>query len=69
MKSSTRSARRRGMGRPALHNKPTLIRLPASTIARIEKLAGPRKMAAFIREAVEERLSRLEAATKKRKPK
>lgn len=39
--------------------KATNIRLPSETVERIELIAGPNKMAAFIREAVEEKLVKL----------
>jgi len=50
----------RRMGRPPLGVKPTTVRLPLDTIARIEAVAGPNKVAAFIREAVENELKRQE---------
>jgi predicted DNA-binding protein len=40
--------------------KPTTIRLPAETIHRIEMLVGNRRVALFIREAVENELHRRE---------
>jgi hypothetical protein len=52
------------MGRPPLKKdvktSPTVVRLDADTRARIEKIAGPNRMAAFIREAVEAELKRRE---------
>ena len=48
------------MGRPPLGMKPTTDRLPAETIQRIEALVGNRRLAAFIREAVDSELSRRE---------
>lgn len=54
------SAKPRGMGRPALNVKPTVVRLPAEAIERIEALVGKNQMAAFIREAVERELKRRE---------
>ena len=57
------------MGRPPL--KPelklqaTVIRLPKTTYERIKALVGEKKMAEFIREAVERELKRREAKAKK----
>jgi len=48
------------MGRPPLGMKPTTVRLPAETIRRIEALVGNRRIAVFIREAVENELRRRE---------
>ncbi len=48
------------MGRPPLGMKPTTIRLPTDTIHRIEALVGNRRLALFIREAVENELQRRE---------
>ena len=48
------------MGRPPLGLKPTTIRLSLDTIQRIEKLVGNRRLAVFIREAVENELERRE---------
>jgi hypothetical protein len=48
------------MGRPPLGMKPTTIRLPADTIRRIEALVGNRRLALFIREAIENELQRRE---------
>jgi hypothetical protein len=48
------------MGRPPLGMKPTTIRLPAETIQRIETLVGNRRVARFIREAIENELQRRE---------
>ena len=48
------------MGRPPLGMKPTTIRLSADTIRRIEALVGNRRLALFIREAVESELQRRE---------
>lgn len=49
------------MGRPPLGMKPTTIRLSADTIRRIEALVGNRRLASFIREAVENELQRRES--------
>lgn len=48
------------MGRPPLGMKPTTVRLSADTIARIEALVGNRRLALFVREAVENELRRRE---------
>lgn len=48
------------MGRPPLGMKPTTIRLSTETISRIEALVGNRRLALFIREAVENELQRRE---------
>ena len=52
------------MGRPPLGMKPTTIRLPTETIQRIESLVGNRRLAVFIREAIENELQRRESAGK-----
>jgi predicted DNA-binding protein len=53
------------MGRPPLNkeSKTTLtgVRLTDETRDRIEAVAGPNRMAAFIREAIENELTRREA--------
>lgn len=48
------------MGRPSLGLKQTTVRLPVETVRRIEAVAGPHQLAAFIREAVENELKRRE---------
>ena len=48
------------MGRPPLGMKPTTVRLSADTIGRIQALVGNRRIAVFIREAVENELRRRE---------
>lgn len=48
------------MGRPPLGMKPTTIRLPVETIRRIEALVGNRRLASFIREAIDRELQRRE---------
>jgi hypothetical protein len=48
------------MGRPPLGMKPTTVRLPVETIRKIEALVGNRRVAGFIREAVENELRRRE---------
>lgn len=50
------------MGRPPLGMKPTTVRLPLETIRKIEALVGNRRVAGFIREAVENELRRREKA-------
>lgn len=58
----------RRMGRPPLNkdSKTTLtgVRLTDEIRERIEALVGPNRMAAFIREAIEEALDRRESAAK-----
>ena len=51
------------MGRPPLNVKPTLVRLTQEALDRIEKIVGPNKRAAFIRDAVDNELERREAET------
>lgn len=46
------------MGRPSLGVRPTTVRLSEATIARVEKIAGPNRLAGFIRDAVNEKLDR-----------
>jgi hypothetical protein len=48
------------MGRPPLGMKPTTVRLSVDTIRRIEALVGNRRLAVFIREAVESELQQRE---------
>lgn len=48
------------MGRPPLNLKPTIVRLSAEALARIEAMVGKNRMAEFIREAVERELKRRE---------
>jgi hypothetical protein len=50
------------MGRPPLGVKATAVRLSPDALARIDKLEGPHRRAAFIREAVETELERREKA-------
>lgn len=51
---------RRRKGRPSLKVKPTVIRLPFGTPARIDAVVGKHRRAEFIREAVERELKRRE---------
>ena len=55
---------RRDVGRPPLKKniatKPTMVRLTEDVRQRIEAIAGPKRMAEFIREAVEGELKRRE---------
>jgi hypothetical protein len=53
------------MGRPPLGMKPTTVRLSAETIGRIEALVGNRRLAVFVREAVQNELERREASDPK----
>jgi metal-responsive CopG/Arc/MetJ family transcriptional regulator len=48
------------MGRPPLNIKSTNIRLPEGLGERIDKLVGPQRRAAFIREVLEREVERLE---------
>ena len=48
------------MGRPPLNVKPTMVRLTEETRQRIEAIAGPNRMAEFIRDAIESELTRRE---------
>lgn len=52
------------MGRPPLNVKLTGVRLSESVKKRITALVGARRMAEFIREAVENELSRREKSPK-----
>lgn len=58
--NSTEPDTQAGMGRPPLGMKPTTVRLPVETIQKIEALVGNRRVASFIREAVENELRRRE---------
>jgi predicted transcriptional regulator len=53
------------MGRPPLNDKvttvKTTVRLTSDIQARIDAVAGPNRMAIFIREAIERELKRREA--------
>lgn len=53
------------MGRPPLNVKETKVRLSPETKQRIEALVGPNRMAAFIREAIDNELARREPVDKK----
>ena len=55
----------RRMGRPPLNVEETKVRLNAGAKQRIAALVGENRMAAFIREAVEEKLQREECTSKK----
>lgn len=61
------------MGRPPLSQKsetrPTMVRLTAHVRERIVSLVGAMGMAAYIREAVEQRLQRDEEARERTKTK
>ena len=48
------------MGRPPLSVKSTNVRLPEGLGARIDKLVGRQRRAAFIREVLEREVKRLE---------
>lgn len=46
------------MGRPPLNVKPVFVRLPVDMPQRIDDLVGKNRRAAFIREAIENELTR-----------
>lgn len=48
------------MGRPPLFMEVTNVRLPAELRDRIDAITGKHRRAAFIREAIEEKLARIE---------
>lgn len=52
------------MGRPPLNVKETKVRLTDEQRQRIEAIVGPNRMAAFIREAVENELETRERITR-----
>lgn len=54
------------MAQNKVEGKLTSVRLPDTLRARIDAVAGPNRMAIFIREAVEAELRRREAAAKKK---
>lgn len=58
----------RRMGRPPMHLKPTLVRLPEDVAERIDAIAGPNRRAEFIRDAVERELKRRERQAAKESP-
>lgn len=49
------------MGRPPLNVKSTNIRLPEGLGERIDKLVGPQRRAAFIRDVLQREVERLES--------
>ena len=53
------------MGRRPLKDKvathPTVVRLPLDMRAEIEEIAGPNRMAEFIRDAIAEKIERAKA--------
>ena len=57
------------MGRPILNVTPTVVRLTEPTRQRIVAVAGPRRMAEFIRAAIEEKLLRCERKAAKQRGK
>jgi hypothetical protein len=57
---------RRNIGRPSLNVKETKVRLTDEQRERIEALAGPNRMSVFIREAIDEKLTRDEKAAKRK---
>lgn len=68
MKQAGTPAKRRQMGRPPLHLKPVPVRLSEETLARIEKIAGKYGRPKFVREAVAEKLDRVESELRRREP-
>lgn len=54
------------MGRPPLHLTPVPVRLSQETLDRIKAVAGTYGRPAFIREAVEAKLSAVEAELARR---
>ena len=58
----------RRMGRPPMHLKPTLVRLPEDVAERIDAIAGPNRRSEFIRDAVERELKRRERLAAKEPP-
>ena len=60
------------MGRPPLRLKDptvkTTIRLPKSLLDRVDQASDERRSAAFIREAIEEKLAREEGISRKPSP-
>jgi hypothetical protein len=53
------------MGRPPLNVRPIVVRLSVAMIARIEAVAGKRRIAQFLRETAEAELLRREASAAK----
>ena len=58
MTTSSASVTTPRMGRPKMHVKPTVVRLPQGVAEQIDAIAGPNKRAEFIREAVEREIKR-----------
>lgn len=57
------------MGRPPLNVRPIVVRISVEMIARIEAVAGKRRIAQFLREAAEAELLRRGSAASHDKPK
>lgn len=57
------------MGRPTLNLTPTVVRLTERTRQRVVAVAGPNRMAEFIRAAIEEKLLRCERKAAKQRAK
>jgi predicted DNA-binding protein len=57
------------MGRPPLNLKETKVRLADDRRERIEALVGSRRMAEFIRVAIDNELERREMLLRKKRPK
>lgn len=56
------------MGRPPMNVKPMVVRLPDGVAERIDAIAGDKRRAEFIREAVERELKRRERRAGSGKP-
>lgn len=56
------------MGRPPLFMKPVPVRLSQDALDRIEKIAGKYGRPKFVREAVAEKLERVESELRRREP-
>jgi hypothetical protein len=56
----------RRMGRPPLNNRPMVVRLPDDYLERMDAIAGNRRRADYIREAVRQRLEKDERSLKRR---
>lgn len=65
---SLSTAKAHRMGRPPLGVKPTKVRLTDDQLRRIDQLVGARRMAAWIRVAIDRELERQEAERATAKP-
>ena len=66
MKDAATSDSPTRMGRKPLHLKPVPIRFAPEVLERIDQLAGTYGRPTFIRDAVQEKLDRVEAELKRR---